>query len=91
MDSIRKHYKGGPPHHDDSAQQMEYSTNAPSRIFVPTQESAVQLSAQQWQEIFRHRHILQKSNRDHARVRFDRQALMKLGSLTAQRDIHGLC
>lgn len=90
MDSIRKHCKGGPPHHDHSAQQIEYSDNAPSRIFVTTQESGVQLPANRWQEIFRHRHILQKSNLDHPRIRFDRQALIKLGSLTAQRDIQGL-
>ena len=90
MDSIRKHYKAGPPHHDPRAQQIAYSADAPSRIFVTTQESGVQLSAIQWQEIFRHHHILQKSNIDYTMVRFDRQALMKLGSLTTQRDIQGL-
>jgi hypothetical protein len=48
------------------------------------------LSASQWQEVFRHRHILQRSNVEHSDSKFDRQALRKLGSLSATRNIQGV-
>jgi hypothetical protein len=48
-----------------------------------------QLSALQKQEIFRHRHILE-SKPGPPNSKFDRQALMKLGALRAEREIQGM-
>jgi hypothetical protein len=88
MDSIHQQLKGSPPHHDASAHRINNSSNARSSIFVTTSEKLAQLSTVQKQEIFRHRHILE-SKSESPNVKFDRQALMKLGALTAERDIQG--
>jgi len=89
MDSIQRQFKNSPPHHHPSAQEFGNSSNARSSIFVTTPEKVAKLSAMQKQDIFRHRHILESGSGrlDH---KFDRQALMKLGSLTAERDIQGM-
>lgn len=90
METIEQQYKGGgPPHHDASAQEIVNSSSTRSRIFVTMQEKTIQLSMTQTQEIFRHRHVLETMSMPQHSP-FDRQALMKLGSLMAIRDIQGL-
>lgn len=58
-------------------------------MFITTHEKVVQFSAMQTQDIFRHRHIV-VSQTQRPYSRFDRQGLMKLGSLTAERNILGV-
>jgi hypothetical protein len=90
MDSIQRQFKGGPPHHDVGARQVNNLSNARSSIFVTTHEQSAHLSTMQMQEEFRHHHIL-ISQSERPNFKFDRQALMKLGALTAERNILGAC
>jgi hypothetical protein len=89
MDSIQRQFKGGPPHHHPSSQEIDISSNTRSSIFVTTPEKAAKLSTMQKQDIFRHRHILESAS-EWPTFKFDHQALLKLGALTAERDILGV-
>jgi hypothetical protein len=87
MESIEQRCKGRPPHHEPSTQNIDNASS--SSIFVTTPDKLAQLSALQKQEIFRHRHILE-SKPEPQNSNFDRQALMKLGALRAEREIQGV-
>jgi hypothetical protein len=78
---------GRPLHHLDSARSLDFSPAA-SSCFVTTVNDFNNLSAAQVQDIFRHRHILIPGAVKED-IKFDRQGLATLGSLTTVRTVQG--
>ena len=90
MEIVERNYKDNlPPHHLPEAQKITFS-NQCSRIFVTNPKKLHKLTPTQVQDIFRHRHIL-IVGLESPNSRFDREALSRLGSLTALRCIQGMC
>jgi hypothetical protein len=58
-------------------------------FFVISADEFSRLSAMEVHEIFKHRHIVVTGACSPEDVKFDRDGLMSLGSLTARREIHG--
>jgi hypothetical protein len=87
--SVKSLFKNGQPlHHLISAKSREYDP-ASSKFFVTNNEELDQMSPQEVQDIFRHRHILVPGKS--SGKKFDRAALRFLGSMTQKRTIQGEC
>ena len=83
----RRYIDDHPPHHHPSAQNIDGPHG--SAIYITTHQKAALLTPLQVQEIFRHRHIV-ITGEEQPNSQFDREALSKLGSLTAARQVQGM-
>jgi hypothetical protein len=78
---------GLPPHLHPSARSKEYTPGA-SSIFVVDLEDFRSMTAQEVQEVFRHRHILVRKSPIET-TGFNLDALEMLGSLTTKVPMQG--
>ena len=88
MTSVQSGFKKGcPPHHALQAQSVKWKSNS-SHVFVASASKFQKLTAEEIQDIFRHRHILIPAD-EVSTTPFNRRNLAKLGSLHAPRCIQG--
>jgi len=89
LKSVENLYQGRQPlHHLPSARSVAWDPQS-SIFFIATSEEFSRLSPIVVQEIFRHRNIVVTGVQSADDIKFDRDGLRSLGSLTAPREMHG--
>jgi hypothetical protein len=85
---INNYLNGRPRHHHPTARQVNFQPDS-SMFFIVNFNDYISLSRREIQDIFQDRHIV-VTNIPSRRYPWSRETLTMLGSLTEDRDIHGI-